>query len=285
MARYDRIAKKKSERDRLLGDPSSQSMEWLDKHGLQIGVLAAVLFVTALVLLGLGYYKRVTLEDAQNKLYTAATQERMAAAGAAPVKSAIDEYESLIATASDNNIETQARLLVAGLYMENGDPVKAAEHYSQAAKSAGPGTMFGEFSQAGLALALAAQGKSEEAQSKLLDLSKNAIFYPKSEALMELAFVQAEAGKNEQAGATLAGLKDNSAGAIPTAPVEDTIGRMKRGEISSGLKRLYEEMEKAQKRREQEALEKALAAPPPSDSSALPVAPGAVHGGGASNPQ
>ncbi|MDH5639102.1 MAG: hypothetical protein OEZ04_11490 [Nitrospinota bacterium] len=279
MARYDRISKRKTDRDKLLTDPSAQSWEWLDKHGWKVGAGAAMIFVAGLIVLGVGYYSKVTLEDAQTKLFHAAALESKAAAGQASPREAIEEYESLIASSSRTDIQTQARMLLAGLYMREGEPGKAVEHFALAAAFAGEGTMFGEFSQVGMALALADQGKVDEAETKLKALSTSANYYPRDEILKELAFIQAGAGKNEEAVQTLAAASGQANPAIPSAPMDDSIGRIKRGEVTKGLEQLYAVIQKAAKEAEQKALEQSLAAPAVPGQS-IPVAPGAVHGGG-----
>ncbi|MDH5510400.1 MAG: hypothetical protein OEZ32_08595 [Nitrospinota bacterium] len=281
MARYDRISKRNTDKNRLLSDPSAQSWEWLDKHGWKVGAGAAVLFVAGLILLGVGYYQKVTLADAQTKLFHAAALESKASAGQASPREAIEEYENLIASSSRTDVQVQARMLLAGLYMREGEPGRAVEHFTLAAAFAGEGSMFGEFCQVGMALALADQGKADEAETKLKALSASAKFYPKEEILRELAFIQAAAGRNKEAGQTLTAASGQADPAIPSPPLDDTIGRMKRGEISKGLEQLYAVMQKAAEEAEQKALEQSLSAPKVPGQPAL-VTPDAVHGGGKS---
>ena len=276
MARHNRITRKRTDKEELLNDPSAKGKEWLDKYGWHISILALIIFVGGLGAMAAAYYQKVTLRDANRKLFEAATLEQKAAFGAGPAQEAIDEYEGIIAKGKGGILEIQARMFAARLYMDNGNPAKAAEHFQKAAQDAGESSMLGEMNQAGLAQAWAQQGRTAEAEAKLQDLHKNARYYPKAEILMDLAYVQATAGKAEEAKKTLGQIKTGEEGLIAPAPVEELITRIEAGEITKGLQEFRKAMETAAKQREQDALVNALQQ---EETPKIPVAEGAVHSG------
>lgn len=284
MSRHNKIVKKKSGKDELIGDPAAASIHWVEAHGWKITAIAVVLFVVALVGISAAYYGKVTFNSAQSKLYDAAVKEQKAEAGAGKMKDAVDEYESMIASGGKSGAIIQARMSVARLYVDGGEPAKAAEHFLLAAKAAGEDTLVGELCQVGLAQAWAKQGKVAEAEAKLNGLAAGAKYYPKAEILIDLAYIQAAAGNNKEAGKTLAKIKSGDGGLVVPIPVEDTIGRMERGEITEGLKDLSKAMAAAARDKEIKTAERAKAPVQPAADAPKPVAPGAVHGAGETRP-
>ncbi len=236
MAHYKRITKRKEKKKELLLDPTSQIQDWFSENAGKLLMAAGGVFLAGAVAYGVVYYKKVSLADAQERLYkiTQAASETFSA----DTDRSIAALGELIENGGPALVISQARLKLAALYMGKKEYDKAAEQYRLAVNEAGSGSLYQELSMAGEGSALAMAGRESEAERKFAKLADSARFYPRAEALLSMAYVSASKGKTREAIETLNLLKAERASFLTAEQIDGIIRRVERGDLVKALDNL-----------------------------------------------
>ncbi len=206
MGRYKKIVKKKDIQSSLLTD-EAEATDWLAESSGRIALFAGLILLCAVVVYGAGYYKKTAFNDSHERLFFADSVTPEINASRGQIDQGVTEFEKVIEAGGPEGVVTQARLHLASLYAKRMEYGKAVGEYDKVTGSALKGTMFHELAQAGKASVLLRKGSAEEATPILEELSGNAKFYPKSEALYSLAFAYLSSGKKSEAKSSFIQLK------------------------------------------------------------------------------
>ncbi len=247
MAHYKRIVKKREKTAGLVIEEPARLQEWVSENIQAITIGLAGLVIAAIVVYGIGYYQKVRLVSAHTRLYEAVRVVPMAGATTAQSDQAIQELETLISSGGPDTVINQARLELAALYMRSKDYVNAERQYAQTAAQTEYGTLYNELARAGQASSMIMSGREAEAEPILNELAYSASIYPRAEALMKLAFVQAALGKKSEAVSSLNRVKSEYEGFYPASYIEGSIRRVESGDtvkVVSKLKKLAAEPDK-----------------------------------------
>ncbi|VAX17634.1 hypothetical protein MNBD_NITROSPINAE03-1737 [hydrothermal vent metagenome] len=222
MARYTKIVKKKDKTTGIL-DSTESAKTWA-QHNLSTIALA---LGTALLIMaagyGVAYYRQTSAMDAQTRLFEAANLRE---------GDTTDRLRKVIERGGPDKVILQARLQLANHLFDNGKYKEAAEEYSRASTMSDKGTLLYDLAILGEAKSMARAGELSKAEAKYRELSDNATNYPKTDALLNLAFVQAGMGKKDEAIATFEKLKSEKTSAEPEAFFDNAIKNVREGKLA-----------------------------------------------------
>jgi len=250
MAHYKRITRKREKNAGLVIEEPARLQEWVSENVQTIMIGLAGLVIAAIVVYGISYYQKARLVAANARLYEAVRIVPMAGATTSQSDQAIQALESIISSGGPETVINQARLELASLYMRSKDYVNAERQYAQTATQTESGTLYNELARAGQASSMIMSGREAEAEPILNELAYSALIYPRAEALMKLAFVQAALGKTSEAVSSLNRVKSEYDGFFPASYIEGSIRRIESGDtikVASKLKSLAAEPDKIAK--------------------------------------
>jgi len=234
MAHYKRISKRKDKSPALIEGGADELQDWLGENVNRVLLAVGVVALAAAAVYGASYYRQVSFEDGQRRLYNAARLTPATGATVAQSAEAVAALEELIRAGGPEPVVAQARLELASLRIRAKNYERALEQYRQVASSPAGG-LYRELGMAGEATALMMAGKEAEAEPKFAALADGAKLYPRGEALVKLAYTQAAQGKNAQAVAALEKLKADHAQYLPERTVDAIIARIESGDLKKAV--------------------------------------------------
>lgn len=231
MAHYKRITKRKETKHDLLEDPTDRLQEWFEDNYRQIFIAVGVALLAVATYYGVSYYKIASFERAQTRLYEAQAVARQDAATQDQAQRAVAMLED-VASGGQAQVRAQAMLDEASLLMRMGRFDEAAAKYAAVAGETEPGSLYNELAAAGQVSALVRGGREKEAVKGLENLSSGAIYYPREEARLTLAYVYAVTGSADKAVKALEELKTSGESAYYSSEYLDgVIAAVKNGDL------------------------------------------------------
>lgn len=232
MAHYKRITKRKETKHDLLEDPTDRLQEWFEENYRTIFIAVGSVLLAMFAYYGAGYYKTAKFERAQARLYEAQAAARQDAVTQGQAQQAVALLEDAAAGAPAE-VRAQAMLDEASLLMRMGRFDEAAARYAAVAGETEPGSLYNELASAGGASALVRGGREKEAVKNLENLASGAIYYPREEARLTLAYVYAVTESADKAVKALEELKTSGESAYYSSEYLDGVmAAVKSGDLA-----------------------------------------------------
>lgn len=231
MAVYNKVSKKKIKKSDLLAMPEEAAKSWIAEHGLKVAMVASGAILLAATVYGFIYYKETSFIDAQERLYKSSYQKLSNPKEEAG--SAIARLKELIERGGADSVVMQLKLDLALYLSDMEDFSGAAKEYAEVAKMVERDSFVRELALMGEINALLMVRNYAEAEGKLESLSNEAIYYPKGDIIINLAFTKAVSGKKDEAIGVLGRLKEEASSAYPVDFIDDAIRRIDEGTFAS----------------------------------------------------
>lgn len=219
-------------------DPTSQVQEWFEENSGRLMIAAAAIFLAGALAYGVLYYKKTSLANAQNRLFTAIGPALTLEPTPSVRKEAIEDLNGMIEAGGPSKVIGQARIQLAALYDDAKEYEMATEQYRLAAGGFEPDSILREISVAGEASSLTRAKRASEAGPKLAKLADSAKFYPRAEALLNHAYILASENKTQQAVEVLKRLQSKSPSYLPPEMLNGIMRRIEQGELYRAMSQL-----------------------------------------------
>jgi hypothetical protein len=231
MARYDKI-KRKSITEELMEMNEEAGLDWLAENGPKIGVAVGIALLVAAMVYGVIYYQKVTFNDAQRDLYSAASTAPLKGASRTEADTAIAELTKFADMTSVDETKYLALLDIAALQSRSHDPQSAVATYDKVITSADHSSLAYELALAGKGNELLKAGNGSDAIQPLMTLvAIQDGSYPKSDGVYSLAVAYTLAGDKEGAIRTLNKIKTEYPSYMDPGFIDDLIRRVETGEF------------------------------------------------------